>query len=122
MTSTVRLCGPSAAMVLAAVCMPALAAAQAAAASWGVASLLLVVPALWLAVGCGLCCACALTSRLLLPPLSPNRPIKLFSFAFARWWLVGAQTFPQKALPLQADRSHAPCNGMPQLTLPRRNA
>jgi hypothetical protein len=77
-------------LVLAAVCLPALALAQAAAAAWAPASLLLVAPALWLAMGAALCCACVVSSRLLLPPLSPHRPLKLFGAAFARWWLVRA--------------------------------
>lgn len=76
--------------ILAAVCLPALWVAGAAVSAWGVASLLLVLPALWLAVGCALCAACVLTSRLLLPQLSLRRPLKMYSAAFARWWLVRA--------------------------------
>lgn len=96
-------------MVLAAVCTPALALAQAAAAAWGPASLLLVVPALWLGMGCALCAACVLSARLLLPPLSPHRPLPLFGAAFARWWLVRCTYFTRSFTSLTAYVLSRPC-------------
>jgi len=48
----------------------------------------LAVPAAWLLIGFGMCAASVLTKRLLAPRLSPRRPIRMFSWAFFRWWLV----------------------------------
>ena len=74
--------------LLAAVCLPALLMAVWAASVWGVASLLAVAPALWLAMGAALCCAAVLSAQLLQPTLSAQRPLRMYGATFARWWLV----------------------------------
>ena len=68
--------------------VPALSAATAVASAGGLLAVVLVVPAIWLCVGVALCLACVVTSRLLQPKLSANRPLPMFSLEFARYWLV----------------------------------
>lgn len=75
-------------VVLAAIGAPAVSLAVGVASSWGLVPALLLLPALWLAIGALLCVASVITSRLLQPRLSANRPIAMYSWEFACWWLV----------------------------------
>ena len=50
--------------------------------------LLPVIPAAWLVFGALLMACTAVTKALLQPPLYAHRPIRMFGFEFARWWLV----------------------------------
>lgn len=56
--------------------------------AYGAGAAALAVPAAWLFIGAAMCAASVLTKRLLMPKLSPRRPIAMFSWAFFRWWLV----------------------------------
>ena len=58
------------------------------AAAYGASAAALVVPLAWLFIGAAMCAASVVTKRLFAPRLSPRRPIRMFSFAFFRWWLV----------------------------------
>lgn len=74
--------------MLAAVALPALSAAVRIGSAYGLFAALLALPAIWLAAGGALCCACVATSRALQPRLAPSRPLGMYSAEFARWWLV----------------------------------
>ena len=79
-------------VVLALVGFPAASTATWVASTFGVWSLLPVLPAIWLGIGAALCVACVVTSRLFQPRLSSSRPIPMYSLEFAQWWLVSTHS------------------------------
>ena len=83
--------------MLAVIGVPALSAVTAVASTGGLLAVILAVPAIWLCVGVALCLACVITSRLLQPKLSANRPLPMFSLEFARYWLVSTLAWEQHA-------------------------
>jgi hypothetical protein len=68
--------------------LPFFQQAAAVATSTSLPHLLLALPLVWLVLGFCLCLGTILLKKLLMPILAADRPIKLWSLDFARWWLV----------------------------------